>query len=205
MSVKYSYINLFPSPIHILDVDGFDEFKDDLIDKIYELKEEDPKGMSISNRNGWQSKGFDVSDEGGIIHSSILQGLRSFPVVKNTTTMVASAWININSPGAYNVKHSHPESQLSGVMWIKSPKDGGVIEFENPNSHEAFTEMNAYTEEFKEKNFVYPVYWFTPTEGRIVVFPSYLQHEVRENKSNEDRISISFNLILTNSDRGRFS
>ena len=204
MSVKYSYINLFPSLIHILDVDGFDEFKDDLIDKIYELKEEDPKGMSISNRNGWQSKGFDVSDEGGIIHSSILQGLRSFPVVKNTTTMVASAWVNINSPGAYNRLHTHPESQLSGVMWIKSPKDSGVIEFENPNSHEAFTEINAYVEEFKEKNSVYPVYWFSPIEGRMLVFPSHLRHLVEENKSNEDRISISFNVTFTNSTQGRF-
>ena len=205
MSAKYSYANLFPSPIHILDIDGFDEFKDDLIDQIYELKEEDPEGMSISNRHGWQSKGFNVSDEGGIIHSSILQGIRSFPVIKNTTTMTASAWININSPGAYNVKHSHPEAQLSGVMWIKSPKDSGVIEFENPNSHEAFTEINSYTEKFQTRNFIHPCYWFDPIEGRMIVFPSHLKHEVRENKSNEDRISISFNLILTNSNRGRFS
>ena len=204
MSVKYSYINLFPSPIHILDIDGFDEFKDDLIDQIYELKEEDPKGFNISNRRGWQSKGFCLSDMNDLLHATILRGLGSFPSIKNTTEIRASAWININSPGAYNVKHSHPESQLSGVMWIKSPKDSGVIEFENPNSHEAFTEINAYVEEFKEKNSVYPVYWFSPIEGRMLVFPSHLRHLVEENKSNEDRISISFNVTFTNSTQGRF-
>ena len=38
----------------------------------------------------------------------------------------------------------------------------------------------------------------------MIVFPSHLQHQVMENKSNEDRISISFNITLTNPTQGRF-
>ena len=37
---------------------------------------------------------------------------------------------------------------------------------------------------------------FNPTEGKIIVFPSHLNHLVQENKSNEDRISVSFNIRL---------
>ena len=205
MSVKYTLANLFPSPVHIFDTDGFDEFKDNLIFQVYKLREQDPKGHTISNRHGWQSKGFQLSDMNNLLHSTILQGLRSFPVIKNTTTMTASAWININSPGAYNVKHSHPESQLSGVMWIKSPKDSGVIEFDNPNGHQAYTEINSYDQKFNDEYFVHHAYWLPPIEGRMIVFSSHLQHQVKENKSNEDRISISFNVTLTNPTQGRFS
>ena len=38
--------------------------------------------------------------------------------------------------------------------------------------------------------------FFNPTEGRMIVFPSYLYHYVQENKSNQDRISVSFNIRL---------
>ena len=37
---------------------------------------------------------------------------------------------------------------------------------------------------------------FTPSEGKILIFPSSLEHEVKKNESNEDRISYSFNLVL---------
>ena len=139
MSVKYTLTNLFPSPVHIFDTDGFDEFKNNLIDYAYKLREEDPKGFKISNRHGWQSKGFDLTDMNDLLHGTILRGLSSFSSVTNTTEMRASAWVNINSPGAYNRLHSHPNSHLSGVMWIKSPKDCGVISFDNPNGHQSYT------------------------------------------------------------------
>ena len=204
MSVKYTLTNLFPSPVHIFESDGFDEFKNNLIDYVYKLKEKDPEGYTISNRNGWQSRGFDLSDMNDLLHGTILQGLSSFSAIKNTTKMRASAWININSPGSYNVKHTHPNSHLSGVMWIKAPKDSGNIVFDNPNGHQTHTEINSYNQEFKDQFFVYHSYWLPPIEGRMIIFPSHLQHEVEENKSNEDRISVSFNITLTSPNQGRF-
>ena len=41
-------------------------------------------------------------------------------------------------------------------------------------------------------------YYFRPMEGRLLIFPSSLEHEVKENKSNEDRISVPFNLTFYN-------
>ena len=204
MSVKYTLTNLFPSPVHIFESDGFDEFKNNLIDYVYKLKEKDPEGYTISNRNGWQSRGFDLSDMNDLLHGTILQGLSSFSAIKNTTKMRASAWININSPGSYNVKHTHPNSHLSGVMWIKAPKDSGNIVFDNPNGHQTHTEINSYNQEFKDQFFVHHAYWLPPIEGRMIIFPSHLQHTVNENKSNEDRISVSFNITLTSPNQGRF-
>ena len=204
MSVKYSIANLFPSTVHVFDTDGFDEFKDDLISQVYKLREQDPKGYNISNRHGWQSKGFRLSDMNNLLHSTILKRLTSFPPIKKTTEMRASAWVNINYPNSYNILHSHPNSHLSGVMWIKSPKDCGVISFDNPNGHQTYTEINSYDQKFNDEYFIHHSYWLPPVEGRMIVFPSHLQHQVNENKSNEDRISISFNITLTNPTQGRF-
>ncbi len=204
MSIKYTLTNLFPSPVHIFDTDGFDEFKNNLIDYAYKLREEDSKGFNISNRHGWQSRGFDLTNMNDLLHGTILQGLSSFPSIKNTTEMRASAWININGPGAYNILHSHPNSHLSGVMWIKAPKDCGVISFDNPNGHQTYTEINSYNQEFNDQFFIHHSYWLPPIEGRMIIFPSHLQHEVKENNSNEDRISVSFNITLISSTQGRF-
>ena len=197
MSVKYSYINLFPSPIHILDVDGFDEFKDNLIDKIYELKEEDPKGMSISNRNGWQSSPFNLVNEDDVLHSFLINCLSEFPPIKKSIKLFATAWININPPNAFNMKHNHPTNDLAGVLWIKAPKDCGNIIFSSPNSFEISREIDSYKENFQKEICYFHSYYFPPIEGRIIVFPSHLEHYVDFNKSNEDRISVSFNIRLS--------
>ena len=49
-----------------------------------------------------------------------------------------------------------------------------------------------------QSNFIDDSYHCYPTEGRMIVFPSHLSHHVQENKSNEDRISVSFNIRLSN-------
>ena len=203
MSAKYSYLNLFPSLAHIFDIDEFNKLQNDLIDHVYKLKNQDPDGHIISNRKGWQSKSFSLNFDGDVIHTTILDVLKSFPVIKNTTQMVTTAWINVNFPGAYNIRHSHPESNLSGVLWVKCPKDSGKIEFFNSKNFETYTEINSYIKEFKDRNLIHEVYWFEPREGRMIIFPSYLEHQVTENKSSEDRISISFNINLTNFRTGR--
>ena len=60
--------------------------------------------------------------------------------------------------------------------------------------------MHSYTDKFKEDTNYYHNYSLPATEGSLLLFPSHLQHKVEENKSDEDRISISFNLKFLNDD-----
>ena len=64
----------------------------------------------------------------------------------------------------------------------------------NPSGFQTYKEIGSYTDDFKDRNNIYPAYFFPPIEGRVLVFPSYLSHQVQENKSDEDRISVSFNI-----------
>ena len=196
MDLNYELVNLFPSSVHIFNINGFDEVRDKLIDYAYEYKKNDPDGNIISNRGGWQSKDFSVRKEDDILHSLIINCLASFPYIKESYNIFADAWININPTGSYNNKHNHPSSDLAGVLWIKCPKDCGEIVFDNPSAFQTFKTINAYEDKFKDVNKIHHTYFFPPVEGRVLIFPSHLDHNVRENKSKEDRISVSFNIRL---------
>ena len=196
MDLNYELVNLFPSSVHIFNINGFDEVRNKLIDYAYEYKKNDPDGNIISNRGGWQSKDFSVQKEDDILHSLIINCLASFPYIKESYNIFADAWININPTGSYNNKHNHPSSDLAGVLWIKCPKDCGEIVFDNPSGFQTFKTINAYEDKFKNDNKIHHTYFFPPVEGRVLIFPSHLDHNVRENKSKEDRISVSFNIRL---------
>ena len=117
-------------------------------------------------------------------------------MLKISVKLLLHGWININKPGDYNVMHSHPTNDLSGVIWLNAPKDSGRIVFVSPFNFNSYKEMSSYTDDFKKSFNIDESYYFNPIAGRILVFPSHLQHEVLENKSNEDRISVSFNIRL---------
>ena len=198
MDLNYNSINVFPTIIHQFDVNGFDDIQNQLIDYAYEFKNKNPEGVKVSNYGGWQSPNFDVNDENDLLQSFIINCLSNFPNIDKSINFDVDAWININKPGDYNTKHHHPNCHLSGVLWVKAPEECGRIQFQSPVEFQTYTEVQSYTEEFKNSNNYFHTYYFSPIEGRMLVFPSHLQHEVLENKSNEDRISVSFNIDLIN-------
>ena len=197
MDLNYSTTNLFPSVIHQFDVNGFDEIRDKLIDYAYDLKKREPEGVSISNHGGWQSLDFSVNNEDDVLHYFIINCLAGFPVINESFNIKVDAWININKTGNYNIKHNHPGVDLAGVLWIKCPKDCGVIVFDSPTGFQSHNEINSYNDNFKNQNNLFHSYQFDPTEGKILIFPAHLNHHVKENKSKEDRISVSFNIRLS--------
>ena len=198
MDLNYKTVKIFPVPVHQFDVNGFSEIQDELIDYVYKMREKDPVGNTISNRRGWQSSCFSLQNEDDILQNFLTNCLSEFPPIKKSVKLFVSAWININPPDAFNMKHDHPTSDLSGVLWIKCPNECGNILFYSPSCFETFQEIESYTQEFKDTNNYHHNYWFPPIEGRMLIFPSHLQHEVKKNLSNEDRISASFNIKLEN-------
>ena len=196
MDLNYKTNLIFPIPIHQFDVNGFSEIQDELIDFVYKMREKDPVGHTISNRRGWQSSCFSIDTEDDVLKLFLTNCLAVFPPIKKSVKLFVSAWVNINPPEAFNMKHNHPTSDLSGVLWIKSQKDCGNIIFDSPRSFATHQEIECYNEDFKENNNYFHSFSFNPVAGRIMVFPSHLEHHVDFNNSQEDRISVSFNMRL---------
>ena len=196
MDLSYNTGHIFPVPIHVLDVKDFKLYQKDLIDYAYTLKSEDPNTPKRSNVGGWQSKSFNLNDKNDKLHSLLIGCISSLPALRKDINLYVKAWVNINNLGSFNVQHNHPGCDLSGVLWVKCPKECGNIVFYSPSLFETFQEIESYTQDFKDKNNYHHNYFFPPLEGRMLIFPSHLQHEVKKNLSNEDRISVSFNIKL---------
>ena len=196
MDLSYNTGNIFPVPIHVFDIKDFNLYQKDLIDYAYTLKSKDTDTPKRSNVGGWQSRTFHLNDKSDKLHSLLMDCITSLPSLKENINIYSKAWVNINSPGSLNLQHSHPSCDLSGVLWIKCPDKSGNIFFHSPSGFETFQEIESYPEDFKNNNNYHHSYWFPPIEGRMLIFPSHLEHDVRENLSNEDRISVSFNIKL---------
>ena len=199
MDLNYKVTPIFPTCIHSLEIDNFDTYRDQLIKESYQGRDEDPIGRKLSNRGGWQSDQINILQcKSETLKKIIIDSLSGFLPMSKNVSMAIEGWTNINGPSDSNIKHVHPRADLSGVLWIKTPKNCGNIIFETPNFFEKYQELESYTDEFVQKTNSYISYFFNTKEGRMIIFPSSLSHEVEENKSDEDRISYSFNIFIPN-------
>jgi len=105
---------------------------------------------------------------------------------------ITSAWLNINdSRQCMNCEHVHGDV-FSGVFYLKAPEESGNLVIQNQSINRFWTGRNLTQ---KKNQFTGESIRIEPVEGNILLFPSYLPHSVETNNHDEERISISFNLI----------
>ena len=109
----------------------------------------------------------------------------------------SNMWANINPRYGYNRHHIHPNVLWSGVYYVQAPPDSGRIFFSDPRP-QAQHLIPRYAPDTPRKPEVWSEVYFQPTEGRLILFPAWLVHEVEPNMSDRDgpagdRISVSFN------------
>ena len=199
INIDYYVQNLFSVPIHYLSINDFDSNKQELIDYAYNLRDSDERGRTASNRGGYQSLAFPVKG-GDILQDLLINIISNIPSFRNNVDVVCHSWVNINPPLSFNVKHCHPNCDIAGVLWIKIPENSGDIVFHSPYNYISYNEMICYTREFQEKGKYFHDYKFPAREGNLLLFPAHIEHKVDENTSDEDRISVSFNLKLIDND-----
>jgi len=103
---------------------------------------------------------------------------------------LGNMWTTIYPEGGFVPEHIHSCFSISGVFYVKAKPNCGDIVFKDP-SWVAKT-MNSWNDE--EFPRFHSSYRITPTEGMMVLFPSWLPHSTRANESGDDRIIVSFNL-----------
>lgn len=138
----------------------------DLATNILAFKESIPDGNHCSNRGGWQ---IDYQDAPPDWIETTYQAVKD--LVPEYT--VKRAWINVNGPGHSNRWHRHHVNEYTAVLYIQVPENSGKMEF-------------------RVDHINYPI---QPVVGKFYIFSSNYMHCVHENKSNDNRISMAFNLI----------
>ena len=182
----------FPTTIYAKDVKLDNQL---FANEIVEWSKRDP-GLKKTNRNGWHSTTQmhkvpifkPLVNELFKMQNEVFQEewLDREPILLNM-------WANINPPGGYNAPHIHPNSHFSGVYYIKALQNSGQIVFNEPRSV-AHMVMPTRRKGEPPKHLWKEVH-LHPVEGRIIIFPAWLWHCVEPNKSNDMRISVSFNFI----------
>jgi len=99
-------------------------------------------------------------------------------------------WINILPEGGTHASHIHPHSVISGTTYVAMPGGASALKLEDPRSSRMMAAPPRRKDAREElKTFVY----VAPQVGDVLLWESWLRHEVPMNMAEDERISVSFN------------
>ena len=99
-------------------------------------------------------------------------------------------WINILKPGGSHSGHIHPHSVLSGTVYIDVPKGASPLRLEDPRLPMMMAAPPRQIDAPREHQTFISL---DPAPGTVLIWESWLRHEVPANAAKSDRISVSFN------------
>ncbi len=122
-------------------------------------------------------------------HVRVLSRALDFDLRGRTITLT-DLWVNIMPPAAAHSLHLHPLSFVSGTYYVVTPRGCPGLKFEDPRL-DRFMAAPPRLAAARRENKTHVTY---PAEaGNVILFESWLRHEVAANRVDTERISISFN------------
>ncbi len=106
---------------------------------------------------------------------------------------VTQSWVNTSDTNQFHPKHKHPNSIISGVLFLDDDADQELPALRFHRTQPmfpldfSFDDLNEFNANCRE---------FDTVEGMLLLFPSLLEHDVEANKSDRMRSSISFNTFV---------
>jgi uncharacterized protein (TIGR02466 family) len=193
--------SLFPTRLYHSTLSGIDT--DELEASCYSIAEDDEAGQEWCEAEGYP---------GYTSYASLTDLPWRFPIFADITkqldTHVAKfaedlefdlgggklvledIWINILPEGGIHTAHIHPHSVISGTTYVKLPEGTSAIKYEDPRL-QMMMAAPPRKKDAREENrqFVY----VRPEVGDVLLWESWLRHEVPMNMADDERISVSFN------------
>ena len=98
---------------------------------------------------------------------------------------VSASWLSLFKKGNYGQVHNHSPSTIAGVYYYQSNEKDGRLFFRTSNP---YYQSNNIFKNLKEDLLI------EPKQGLLVLFPGWLNHGIQTNETDDDRISLSFNI-----------
>lgn len=126
-----------------------------------------------------------------LIHETI-KGVLDFLQVIYDSFEITGCWANISAVGARHKAHAHPNNYLSGVYYVQTQKGANTIIFDDPRpqNYLMLPRFKKFTGE-NTRSVTLDV-----QDGTLLVFPAWFLHSVDSNRSDRERISVSFNIMF---------
>ena len=102
-----------------------------------------------------------------------------------------SLWVNLLRGSGHHSGHIHPHSIISGTLYVEVPKGSGAIRFEDPRLPMMMAAPIRRPDAPEE---LQPFVTVQPRPGQLLLWESWLRHEVLPGSGRGERLSISFNL-----------
>ena len=188
----------FSTPVWASKIADHQIINKQILSYILDLQKKDSTGLKKSNFNGWHSHDFNLSEDAPkdftqSIKPNINQALKDMNWdLEKQEVKITSMWAIINEHGAFNQRHHHGNSDLSAAYYVTAKENCGDIVFYDPRPAPVYRHPIAKSPNILNAS----VNSVKPEEGLLVLFPSYLEHSVNPNNSNDKRIVISFNVSL---------
>ena len=106
------------------------------------------------------------------------------------TPYITQSWLNYTNTNEHHHKHNHPNSLVSGILYLNANEKFDKVEFYRDD-------YNMIKPEIKNFNFFNSESWWLPVKtGQIMLFPSSLSHSVSIKKGTNNRVSLAFNVFI---------
>ncbi len=204
---KLVWEQYFPTFVCYRDLAGSKPLNRALRARIQAWRREDPDGIHRSNAKqagSWHSRldmhqREEYRDLTSHIFAAAEEIFDSLGYDPAYGPALDNMWANVSPRHGFNRHHIHPNTLWSGVYYVQAPPEAGRILFRDLRPQAQILTPRYVRGEARRRELWNEVY-FQPIEGRLVLFPSWLPHEVEPNLTELDgpageRISVSFNFI----------
>lgn len=182
---------LFPSVVSIYQLENF-QHHNTVLRKVVHDSIEQSHAKVLSQTMGDLHVKPELSDFVNEIKNAVNDYL-NFMKYQREGFEITNCWGNLYTHMDMLQRHSHPNNFISGSYYVSAPKGSGTITFFEPRPHASILDPAKHEHTLENSAAVS----FPPIEGQLLLFPSWLEHQVDFNIGNEDRISIAFNIMLT--------
>jgi len=188
-------LNIFSTPLFYEEIKNIEKESNELIELCYKLKSSLPT-VELTNNGGYQSRNIVETIEFQNLIKKLQKPidnfLKEYQFDVKLKIDIPNVWLNLNNEGHSNRAHVHPATEFACVFYLKTPKDSGnLVLLKNA----LFRMDNMADLPAKQTNpFNCESFFIEPQKNTLVMFPGHIEHLVEESKTNEDRISLAFNL-----------
>jgi len=187
--IKHNLYGIFPTPIYISKLNKFTKKELNYVDKLSLNINKNMGNVSSKNSYVLNDKPFNNIKKQLLNHIT-----KYFDEVISTSDKIVpyitQSWLNYTKENEYHHSHAHPNSFVSGVLYINANKENDKIIFEK-NKYQGIDLTK------KDFNLYNSDTWFFPVHtSDLIMFPSNTQHKVEYKRGNNIRTSIAFNIYI---------
>jgi uncharacterized protein (TIGR02466 family) len=191
---------LFPTLIYRAEIPGAARLNLELEDAALSLSQHDAKGRHWCEKHGYagytsyasitdlsqRSKSFARLEK--IVHAHAAGFAKALHWnLRGGKPVCDSLWVNVLPHGGSHTSHLHTNAVLSGTYYVTAPVGSSPIVFEDPRHAMMMAAPPRKASPYESR---------APKAGTLMLWESWLRHEVPMNRAREDRISVSFNCVI---------